>query len=154
MAVGGPPAPGYPASTRRVPLTARPLAADRPADGIEMSKLRDGVSCLIKIGSNQARRVLVSSPVDVPPSCPPERQMTLTGVPVAAIPRALASASPSGNKESCWPCDSRVGAVIRFKIDFGLDAASSASIWASGTPVWAACWYAAHRSGANRPQAS
>ena len=46
------------------------------------------------------------------PSWPPDRQITLTGVPWAAIPRALASASVSGNSESCSPWMSSVGAVI------------------------------------------
>ena len=55
--------------------------------------------------------------VTVPPptelsSCPPWRQTTFTGVPCAAMPRALASASDKGNSESCSPCVSSVGASI------------------------------------------
>ncbi len=61
-----------------------------------------------------------------PPSWPPPYQTRRTGVPAAAIPRALASASRSGNSVSASPCSSSVGAVTRSSTRAGLDAAMSA----------------------------
>ncbi len=43
--------------------------------------------------------------------------------------------------------------MIRLNTPAGLEAFSSDRIGASGSPVLAACWYAAHSSGANRPHA-
>jgi hypothetical protein len=53
-------------------------------------------------------------------------QVTRTGVPVAAIPRAFASASESGKSESASPWTSSVGAAIRGRIDSGLERRRSA----------------------------
>ncbi len=74
-----------------------------------------------------------------PPSWPPPYQTTLTGVPCAAIPRALASASDSGNSESASPWTSRVGAVIRSSTVAGLDSCSRASALGVASPVVATC---------------
>ena len=73
------------------------------------------------------------------PSWPPDRQMTCTGVRLAAIPLALASASESGNRESCSPWISSVGAAMCVSTLAGLDAPSSACVVASGCPACAAC---------------
>jgi hypothetical protein len=75
----------------------------------------------------------------VPPSWPSPSQTSRTGVPAAAIARALASASESGNSESYSPWISRVGAVIRLSTRAGLDAASRSSRRWDGRPVLAAC---------------
>ncbi len=82
----------------------------------------------------------VSALVPTPPSWPPLNQTTFTGVPFAAIPRAFASASLSGNSESASPWMSRVGAEIRFSTLEGLERASSESIADVGRPVTAAPW--------------
>ena len=55
-------------------------------------------------------------------SCPPERQSTFTGVPLAAMPLALASAWASGNSEASSPWLSRGGAVILASTVDGLEA--------------------------------
>jgi len=93
----------------------------------------------IKTGSNQLSRYCSRSVVDVPPSCPPERQIIFSGMPFAAIPLAFACACPRGKSESCSPWLSRVGAVIRLSTPAGLEAARSDRIDASGSPVVAAC---------------
>ena len=59
--------------------------------------------CPAKASSNQLRAAASAVPVPPPVSWPPVRQTTFTGVPVAAIPLAFASASLSGNSESCSP---------------------------------------------------
>jgi hypothetical protein len=90
---------------------------------------------------NQVTAALIAS---VPPraglSCPPGRQTTDTGVPCAAMPRALASASPSGKRESCSPCVSSVGAVILSMTVAGLACFMSARMAAVGSPVDADAW--------------
>ena len=73
-------------------------------------------------------------------SWPPLRQTTLTGVPFALMPRAFASASLSGNSESCSPWVSRVGAWMWFRTPAGLACAISVRIAAFGLPVRAASW--------------
>jgi hypothetical protein len=80
-------------------------------------------------------------------------QATRTGVPVAAMPRAFASASDSGNSVSTAPWTSSVGALIRSSTVAGLDRRSRASAAASGVPLAAMERYAAQTSAANRPQA-
>ena len=85
-------------------------------------------------------------------SCPPAYQTTLTSVPFAAIPRALASACPRPNSESWVPWISRVGASIRSRTPAGLLRSSTAAISGVRVPVAAAVWYAAQMSARNRPQ--
>ena len=80
-------------------------------------------------------------------------QATRTGVPVAAMPRALASASDSGKRVSTAPWMSSVGALIRSSTVAGLERRSSASEAASGVPLVAIDRYAAQTSAAKRPQA-
>src|SRR6266511_837808 len=124
--------------------------------GAELSELRGG---LIRVYSNRVpgsgppasqrpnqpvtrlrtRPVCARSP---PASCPPPDQYTLTGVPVAAMPRALASASDSGNSVSVSPWTSRVGAVIRSSTGAGLDRRSNLSRAGVGRPVRAVSAYA------------
>ncbi len=59
-----------------------------------------------------------------PPSWPPVYQATWTGVPAAAMPAALASASDSGNRLSAEPWIRRVGAVTRSRTEAGLRSSS------------------------------
>jgi hypothetical protein len=73
-------------------------------------------------------------------SCPPAYQTTLTGVPLAAMPRALASASPSPKRESWVPCTSSVGAVIRSSTVAGLLRSRTAATSGVSVPVAAADW--------------
>ena len=87
-----------------------------------------------------------------PPSWPPVNQATRTGVPCAAMPFAFASASESGNSESASPCTSRVGAVIRSRIEAGLDRRSSVTCSGVAVPVVAIDRYAWQTSAAKRPQ--
>nr|BFE67445.1 hypothetical protein GCM10020092_007460 [Actinoplanes digitatis] len=88
-----------------------------------------------------------------PPSWPPVNQATRTGVPVAAMPRALASASDSGKRVSTAPWMSSVGALTRSMTEAGLERRSSAVVASSGVPVVAIFRYAAQTSAAKRPQA-
>ena len=81
-------------------------------------------------------------------------QTTFTGVPFAAIPRALASACPRPKSESWVPWISRVGASIRFRTPAGLLRSRTAAISGVSVPVAAAVWYAAQMSARNRPQVS
>jgi hypothetical protein len=80
-------------------------------------------------------------------------QATRTGVPVAAMPRALASASDSGKRVSTAPWTSSAGALIRSRTPAGLERCNSAVAAASGVPVVAIFRYAAQTSAANRPHA-
>ena len=64
-------------------------------------------------------------------------QATRTGVPLAAMARALASASDSGNKLSAPPWINRVGAVTRSSTPAGLDSRSRATAAGSPRPVTA-----------------
>ena len=73
-------------------------------------------------------------------SWPPANQTTLTGVPFAAMPRALASAWPRPNSESWVPWTSRVGASIRSSTPAGLLRSSTAAISGVSVPVAAAVW--------------
>ena len=68
------------------------------------------------------------------------------------MPFAFASASDNGNSESASPCTSRVGAVIRSRIEAGLDRRSSAISSGVAVPVVAIDRYARQTSAANRPQ--
>src|SRR5690349_22945776 len=69
------------------------------------------------------------------------------------MPRALASASESGNSVSTAPWMSSVGALILLSTGAGLDRCSSAVVVTSGVPMVAIFRYAAQTSAANRPQA-
>ena len=92
-----------PRSTLRLWDTARPVAEEIPEPGTVTSKEVSTCPRLSRTGSNQACRWLTRSAVTVSPSCPPERQITLTGVPFAAIPLALASACPRGRASPAHP---------------------------------------------------
>ena len=87
-----------------------------------------------------------------PPSWPPANQATFTGVPVAAIWRALASAWSRPNRVSCSPCTSRVGAVIRSVTLAGEERRSSSAVAGESRPVVADSVYPAQIAGTNRPQ--
>ena len=67
------------------------------------------------------------------------------------MPRALASASDSGNSESASPWISSVGAVIRSSTLTGLDRRSNAIESGSPRPVVATARYARQTSAANSP---
>ena len=90
--------------------------------------------------SNQANAADSATSVPLPVSCPPRRHSTDTGVPCAAMPRALASASLSGNSESCSPWVSSVGASMRLSTPAGLDWSSRVRIDGSGSLPWARFW--------------
>ncbi len=79
-------------------------------------------------------------------------QATRTGVPLAAMPLALASASASGNSESASPWMSSVGARIRSSTVDGVERCSRSTAAWSPRPVAAIDWYARQTSGAKRPQ--
>ena len=70
------------------------------------------------------------------------------------MPRALASAWPRPNSESCVPWTSSVGAWMRSSTPAGLLRSSTAAISGVSVPVAAAVWYAAQMSARNRPQVS
>ncbi len=99
--------------------------------------------------SSRSRPASASEPEE---SWPPVYQTIFTGVPLAAMPRAFASASVSGKSVSASPWMSSVGAVIRSRTDAGLDRSSRAAVSGESRPVVAASAYAAHTSGRNRPQ--
>ena len=70
-----------------------------------------------------------------PPSCPPANHATFTGVPFAAIWRALASAWSSPNRVSCSPCTRSVGAVIRSVMPAGDERRSRSAVAGESLPV-------------------
>ena len=98
-----------------------------------------------------AARVWSSMP---PPSWPPANQIIDTGVPLAAMPRALASDWSRPNSVSRSPWTSSVGAVMSPITFAGDELSSSASSSGERTPVSAACKYAWHRSVASRPHSA
>jgi hypothetical protein len=65
-------------------------------------------------------------------------QVTATVAPLAAMARAFASASDSGNRVSFSPCTSNVGAVMLPTTALGLDRASRAENSGPIRPVCAA----------------
>ena len=93
-----------------------------------------GRSLSLRTWSNHERAAVSATSVPPPVSCPPVRQSTDTGVPCAAMPRALASASLKGKSESCSPWVSRVGAAMRFNTLTGLDCCSKVSN--AGSTLW------------------
>lgn len=87
-----------------------------------------------------------------PPSWPPAIQSTETGAPLAAIRRSMASAWPSGNSESVWPCMMSAGTLMRSPTADGLLAERSFSAASSGCPALATRSYIAHSCGSNALQ--
>ncbi|OIQ84676.1 hypothetical protein GALL_335120 [mine drainage metagenome] len=124
-----------------------------PVPGTVMANEPVGRTPCRSTGSNHPSSDVTRSAVDVPPSCPPARQTTRTGVPCAAMPAAFSSAWARVNNESSSPWLSNVGAVMRPRTPAGLEARRRVTRPGPGSPVWAACWYAAQRSGANLPHA-
>ena len=100
------------------------------------SRCRGPSPCAAQVEVEPAGDLLAQVSVtrsDADESWPPANQTTFTGVPFAAMPRALASAWPRPNSESWVPWISRVGASIRSSTPAGLLRSSTAAI--SGVSV-------------------
>ena len=106
--------PSMPGIARRLAdLLAQPSARRRQQRALlgEVERLLAVHACAEDGAEPVEHREVASSPPRDESSWPPRRHTTLTGVPFAAMPRAFASASLSGNSESCSPWVSRVGRV-------------------------------------------
>ncbi len=103
--------------------------------------------------SNQARvRSSSRSSSDGPPSWPPAIHSTATGAPLERIAFAMASAWPSGKRESERPWTISAGTSIRSATATGLRSRSSSRASWSGSPATATRSYISHSSVVNRPQ--
>ena len=134
-----------PASTVWVPPWTRPTVPAAQAGRRGELEGRAGLGARRRAGARRTSRPTCVAQVGGDPSeagasWPPANQTTCTGVPFAAIPRALASAWPSPKSESWVPWTSSVGAVIRSSTPAGLLRSSTAAASGVSVPVAAADW--------------
>jgi hypothetical protein len=87
-----------------------------------------------------------------PPSCPPAIQSTETGAPFLLMAFAMASAWPSGKRESLCPWTISAGTSIRSATAAGERSVSNSRAAESGLPLTATRSYISHNCFSNFSQ--